>query len=134
LRDGQASGLDACLISSCDILDWKSEWNSLLQFDARLDNETDAIVLASDQDRVDASGGKPGFFRPFPCVLRTNLLSAAVEVWSAGTFSMRAFFERIGPRIKHGLVPNDLLPATFNTPGEFASLIGISDVTGRDLP
>lgn len=116
LRASSQKGDEWCLISSCDILDWRKEWFPVLKGAV----ESSASALAAI-----FSGEEHGGFRPFPGLYRSTLVGLAEEVWAEGVRSMREFHRRIeslGKAEKCPLRP-DLLPKTFNTRAELEQIL-----------
>ena len=116
LRASSQRGDEWCLITSCDILDWRKEWFPVLK----------AVVESSPNARAAIFlGDAPENFRPFPGLYHSMLLGLAEELWLEGVRSIREFHRRIAG---HGTVekcplPADLLPKTFNTRAELVLLL-----------
>lgn len=114
LRDADRLGIEWCFISSCDILDWRTQWGATLVSSIRSNPDAVAAVL---------SNGKPNDFRPFPGLYRTLLWEFGSELWSEGVRSMREFHRRIDKKVEKCRVAADLLPESFNTPAELQRLL-----------
>ncbi|MCY2983348.1 MAG: molybdenum cofactor guanylyltransferase [Planctomycetota bacterium] len=117
LRASSGCGDKWCLISSCDILDWRKEWFPVLK--AAVESKAGARTAIF-------LGQEPQDFSPFPGLYHSMLLGLAEELWSEGVRSMREFHRRIE---SHGEVEKcplrpDLLPKTFNTQSELGLLLG----------
>jgi molybdopterin-guanine dinucleotide biosynthesis protein A len=118
LHDCETKGQTSCWIVSCDMLEWRPDWMSLLSVpDAVQENELQAKPY--DELRIIETDS----FLPFPCVMQTSVLKFAKETWTEGGRSMRALHSRLQDRVKKIVVASDLLPRNFNTKEELANLL-----------
>jgi molybdenum cofactor guanylyltransferase len=114
LRDSNRLGNEWCFISSCDILDWRTEWRSTLVSAIQSCPNAAAAVLFS---------GEPDDFRPFPGLYRSALWEFGAELWNGGVCSMREFHRRMAGEVEKCQVVPDLLPKSFNTHAELQRLL-----------
>jgi molybdenum cofactor guanylyltransferase len=117
LRASSQNGSEWCLMSTCDILDWRKEWFSVLKRAVDSNNGAVSAIFL---------GAAPEDFLPFPGLYHSTLIGLAEELWLEGGRSMREFHRRIGrePKVKKCQIPLDLLPKTFNTQAELELLLG----------
>ena len=114
LRDSHQLGAEWCLIGTCDMLDWPSEWRAALVSAIRSRPDSIAVVL---------SDGTADEFRPFPGLYRSLLHEFGTALWSDGVRSMREFHRRLPGTIEKCGVKPDLLPKSFNTREELLRLL-----------
>jgi molybdenum cofactor guanylyltransferase len=95
-----------CLILSCDLLEWRSEW--FTAFQAGLSKTTEAAIVILE--------GQP--FRPFPGLYRTDGLDKARQTLAMGDGSLRGFYKAISNPICKCPIPKGANPMEFNTPEE----------------
>jgi len=107
-------GIQWCFISSCDTLNWKTEWRAALLAAIQSRPESLAAVL---------SDGTEDEFRPFPGLYRSELWELASALWGEGVCSMRKFHQAIGANVEKCWVKPGLLPKSFNTQEELARLL-----------
>jgi molybdopterin-guanine dinucleotide biosynthesis protein A len=111
LKNAQNQGASWCYISSCDILEWRPEWQKALSECSLASPESQAIIME----------GTP--FRPFPGLYRTDLVRTAVLAWENGHRSIHRWFESLGAGISRCPVAPMQQPRAFNTPEELAKLL-----------
>ena len=114
LRDANQLGIQWCFISSCDTLDWRTEWPATL---------VSAIQSRPDSIAAVLSDGSEDEFRPFPGLYRSELWTLAFDLWREEVRSMRKFHQSIVEKIEKCRVEPDLLPKSFNTREELARLL-----------
>lgn len=111
LRDARDKDQTWCLIASCDILEWRSEWTNLFKATAKLNSQAKVITMEGEA------------FRPFPGLYHTDLLPTAEVVWESGVRSVRGLHQALGENICRCEVPASAMPKAFNTPEELAFLL-----------
>jgi len=114
LHDADRLGIQWCFISSCDTLDWRTEWRAAL---------VSAIQSRPDSAAAVLSEGIEDEFRPFPGLYRSELWRFVADLWREGVRSMRKFHQGIGEKLEKCRVEPDLLPKSFNTREELARLL-----------
>jgi len=114
LRDANRLGIQWCFISSCDMLDWRTEWRAAL---------VSAIQFRLDSVAAVLSDGNEEEFRPFPGLYRSELWGLASDLWRDGVRSMRKFHQGIGANVEKCRLERDLLPKSFNTREELSRLL-----------
>jgi len=114
LRDANRLGIHWCYISSCDTLDWRTEWPAVL---------VSAIQSRPDSVAAVLSDGSDDEFRPLPGLYRSELWGLVSDLWRDGVRSMRKFHQSIGERVEKCRVEPDLLPKSFNTREELTRLL-----------
>ena len=114
LRDANRLGLQWCFISSCDMLDWRTEWRAAL---------VSAVLSRPDSAAAVLSEGANDEFRPFPGLYRSELWGLASVLWRDGVRSMRKFHQAMGASVEKCRLERDLLPKTFNTREELTRLL-----------
>ena len=119
LRNSEGLGDEWCVITSCDILNWRTEWISALN---------SALNSTPDAEAVVFSGEKPESFQPFPGLYRTEILELGKELWNDGVRSMRKFHSRIGKKVVRCPLERILHPKTFNTQEELKELLAEKDL------
>lgn len=114
MRASSQLGKEWCLISSCDILDWRAEWFPVLKTAIELNPLAQAAIF---------SGEGPESFRPFPGLYRSSLEKIGEVLWREGGRSMREFHRRIDGKVEKCFLELDLRPKTFNTQAELSQLL-----------
>ncbi len=116
LRASNHRGSEWSLISSCDILDWRTEWFPVLKAAVKSKAAAMAAIFSGEQTED---------FRPFPGLYKSTLLGLAEDLWLEGVRSMREFHRRImtDGKVEKCCLQPDLLPETFNTLAELEQVI-----------
>jgi len=118
LRASSQLGNEWCLISSCDILNWRKEWIPVLSSAIEFNPKAMAAFFLGDE---------PGGFRPFPGLYRSSLMETVEQLWREGVRSMREFHRRLDGKVEKCHLESDLLPKTFNTRAELRHLLSEND-------
>jgi molybdopterin-guanine dinucleotide biosynthesis protein A len=97
---------------TCDLWMWNPGWSNLL-VPHSVDPESQLGLLHYFQSDVDSEG-----FLPFPCSIHIDALPKIQNAWKSRCRSMRELIASLAPLAITHPIQEDLLPLSFNTPGD----------------